>query len=116
MESKINFQAGQIVFLEYGDSRLYAEVIQVVVERNLCWVRPLLLLNQDYEAAQVIDLRSTSDILWPINLFQPALDTEVIELYSQFLVKEPQPQLSEKAKQQVYAFIQELWQANQNQK
>ncbi len=44
MEIKLNFQAGQIVFLEYGDSRLYAEVIQVVVERNLCWVRPLYYL------------------------------------------------------------------------
>ena len=115
MEIKANFQAGQIVFLEYGDSRLYAEVIQVVVERNLCWVRPLLLVIQEWEARQVSDLRSTSDLLWAINLFQPALDTEVIELYTQILVKEPKPELFQAAKQQLHQFIQQLWQENQNQ-
>lgn len=113
MEIKLNFQAGQIVFLEYGDSRLYAEVIQVVVERNLCWVRPLLLVIQESEARQVSDLRSTSDLLWAINLFQPALDTEVIELYTQILVKEPKPELFQAAKQQLHQFIQQLWQENQ---
>ena len=116
MEIKINFQAGQIVFLEYGECRLYAEVIQVVVERNLCWVRPLLLITQDYEPPQVTDLRSTSDILWPISWFQPAIDTQVIGLYSQFLVKQLQPELSQTAKQQLYHFIEELWQGTQNQK
>lgn len=114
MEIEAKFQAGQIVFLEYGDSRLYAEVIQVVVERNLCWVRPLLLVIQDYEPPLVTDLRSTSDLLWAINLFQPALDTEVIELYTQVLVKEPKPELFSAAKQQLHQFIQQLWQANQN--
>ncbi|MGB3757867.1 MAG: hypothetical protein WBA07_16060 [Rivularia sp. (in: cyanobacteria)] len=114
MEIKANFQTGQIVFLEYGDSRLYAEVIQVVVERNLCWVRPLLLVIQECEARQVSDLRSTSDLLWAINLFQPALDTEVIELYTQILVKEPKPELFPAAKQQLHQFIQQLWQENQN--
>lgn len=114
MEIKENFQAGQIVFLEYRQSRLYAEVIQVVVERNLCWVRPLLLVNQEYEAPQVTDLRSTSDLLWSKNWFQAAVDTQVIGLYSQFLSKEPKPELSQKAKQQLHQFIQQLWQANQN--
>ncbi len=106
MEIKLNFQAGQIVFLEYGDSRLYAEVIQVVVERNLCWVRPLLLVIQESEARQVSDLRSTSDLLWAINLFQPALDTEVIELYTQILVKETKTRIissSQAATSSVYS-------------
>lgn len=115
METKANFQAGQIVFLEYGDSRLYAEVIQVVVERHLCWVRPLLLITQECESPQLTDLRSTSDILWSINWFQPALDTQVIALYATILAKEPRPELSKKAKQQLYQFIQQLWQADQNQ-
>ena len=114
MEIKLNFQAGQIVFLEYGDSRLYAEVIQVVVERNLCWVRPLLLVIQECEPPKVTDLRSTSDLLWAINLFQPALDTEVIELYTQILIKEPKPELFPAANQQLHQFIQQLWQENQN--
>ncbi len=114
MEIKAKFQAGQIVFLEYGDSRLYAEVIQVVVERSLCWVRPLLLVTQECESQQVTDLRSTSDLLWSINLFQAALDTQVIELYTQILAKEPQPELFPAAKQQLHQFIQQLWQDNQN--
>ncbi|MEM1392525.1 MAG: hypothetical protein AAF757_19775 [Cyanobacteria bacterium P01_D01_bin.116] len=114
MEIKANFQAGQIVFLEYKDDRLYAEVIQVVVERNLCWVRPLLLVSQECESQQVNDLRSTSDLLWSINSFQPALDTQVIELYSQILIKEPKPELAQTAKQKLHQFIRQLWQADKN--
>ncbi len=74
---------------------------------------PLLLVIQESEAQQVSDLRSTSDLLWAINLFQPALDTEVIELYTQILVKEPKPELFQAAKQQLHQFIQQLWQENQ---
>lgn len=114
MEIEANFQVGQIVFLEYDGNRLYTEVIQVVVERDLCWVRPLLLVNQESESQQITDLRSTSDLLWPKNLFQPALDTQVITLYTQILAKEPQPQLCREAKQELHQFIQQLWQANQN--
>jgi NH3-dependent NAD+ synthetase len=40
------------------------------------------------------------------------MDTEVIELYSQILAKEPSPELFEKAKQQLYQFIVQLWQGN----
>ncbi|MDY6900966.1 MAG: hypothetical protein SWZ49_23220 [Cyanobacteriota bacterium] len=114
MEIKANFQAGQIVFLEHNYSKLYAEVIQVVVERDLCWVRPLLLVHQENESQQVTDLRSTSDLLWSTNLFQAALDTQVVELYSQILVKEPKPELSQTAKQKLHQFIQQLWQAHNN--
>ncbi|MBE9214845.1 hypothetical protein IQ247_19580 [Plectonema cf. radiosum LEGE 06105] len=114
MEIKANFQVGQIVFLEYGDRRLYTEVIQVVTERDLCWVRPLLLITQEYEPPQVTDLRSSSDLLWSINLFQPALDTQVIGLYSQIIAKEPKPELSQTRSQQLYEFIQQFWQGNQN--
>ena len=112
MEIKANFQAGQVVFLEYCDTRLYAEVIQVVIERNLCWVRPLFLIIQECESSQLSDLRSTSDILSPINWFQSALDTEVIDLYAQMLAKEAKPEFSEIAKQQLYKFIQQFWEAN----
>lgn len=110
MEMKANFQTGQIVFLKYKDIKLYAEVIQVVVERDLCWVRPLLLVNQEYESPEVTDLRSTSDLLWSINLFQPALDTEVVDLYANFLIKEPKTEFSHIAKQKLHHFIQKLWQ------
>ena len=114
MEIKANFAAGQIVFLEHGSSKLYAEVIQVVVERNLCWVRPLLLLTHECEKSQITDLRSTNDILWSIQAFQAALDTEVVELYSQILLKEVEPELSQLAKNKLHHFIEQLWQASKD--
>ncbi|WP_414582105.1 hypothetical protein [Scytonema sp. PCC 10023] len=109
MEMTLEFQAGQIVSLEHGDMKLYAEVIQVVVSRQLCWVRPLLLVNFTQEPPQLTDLRDTSDLLWSVNLFQPALDTEVISFLSQVLAKEPKPGQICVAKQQFNHFIHEIW-------
>ena len=77
-------------------------------------MRPLLLVSQECESQQVNDLRSTSELLWSKNLFQPALDTQEIDLYSQILVKEPEPELSHTAKQKLHQFIQRLWQVNKN--
>ncbi len=34
----------QILYLEHSTSRLYAEAIQVVENRRLCWARPTLLI------------------------------------------------------------------------
>lgn len=111
MEMILEFQAGQIVSLEHGDMKLYAEVIQVVVSRQLCWVRPLLLVNFSQEPPLITDLRDTSDLLWAVNLFQPALDTEVIGFLSQVLGKEPKSGQISLAKQQFHHFIHEIWQA-----
>ncbi len=114
MDMSLNFQPGQIVSLEHGDRNLYAEVIQVVVSRQLCWVRPLLLVNFIQESSIITDLRDASDLLWPINLFRPALDTEVITLLSQVLAKEPKTEPDSTAKQQLNQFIHLLWQAYQD--
>jgi hypothetical protein len=35
----------QILYLEHGSSRLYAEAIQVIETRHLCWARPTLLIQ-----------------------------------------------------------------------
>ncbi|MBV9388498.1 MAG: hypothetical protein JOZ78_18905 [Chroococcidiopsidaceae cyanobacterium CP_BM_ER_R8_30] len=86
MDFKSDFQPCQIVCLEHEGTCLYAEVIQVVISRQLCWVRPLLLgaLSSDSnlvdELLPLTDLRSCADLLWPIASFRPALDTEVIPL------------------------------------
>jgi hypothetical protein len=106
------FQSGQIVSLEHGTKRLYAEVIQVVVDRKLCWVRPLLLVSFIEEPPLITDLRDASDLLWSINLFQPALDTEVITLLSQIFAKEPKHELDCDAKQQLNQFLHQIWQAH----
>ncbi|TVQ58299.1 MAG: hypothetical protein EA366_06930 [Spirulina sp. DLM2.Bin59] len=69
-------QAHQIVCLADPQARLYAEVIQVMPQRQTCWVRPTLLVVAD----QVYNLDHCPDIIWPIAGFRPALDTEVIPL------------------------------------
>ncbi len=114
MDMSLDFlQPGQIVSLEYGDSNLYAEVIQFIVSRHLCWVRPLLMVTLIQESPLITDLRDASDLLWPANLFRPALDTEIIASLSQLLAKEPKTELDSDAKQQLNQFIHQLWQAYQ---
>ncbi|WP_211175867.1 hypothetical protein [Brasilonema sp. UFV-L1] len=111
MKMTLEFQTGQIVSLEHSDKKLYAEVIQVVVSRQLCWVRPLLLIAFTQEPPLIIDLRDASDLLWSVNSFQPALDTEFMSFLSQILVKEPKPEHSFHTKQQLNQFLHEIWQA-----
>ncbi|MBD2386096.1 hypothetical protein [Cylindrospermum sp. FACHB-282] len=113
MDISFNFQPGQIVSLEHGHRNLYAEVIQVVVSRQLCWVRPWLLVAFTHEPPLVTDLRDASDLFWPVNLFRPALDTEVITLLSQVLAKDPKAEPDSVANQQLNQFIHQLWQASQ---
>jgi hypothetical protein len=113
MDMSLDFQPGQILSLEHGDRNLYAELIQVVVSRQLCWVRPLLLVTHTPEMPIITDLRDGSDLLWPGELFRPALDTEVITFLSQLLAKEPKSELDKLAKQQLHQFIHQLWQAYQ---
>ncbi|MDZ8054326.1 MAG: hypothetical protein RMX68_019975 [Aulosira sp. ZfuVER01] len=113
MDMSLDFQSGQIVSLKHGDINLYAEVIQVVISRQLCWVRPIVLVNFIPEPPQITDLRDASDLLWPVNLFRPALDTEVITILSQVLVKEPKTEPDLAAKQQLHQFINLVWQVYQ---
>ncbi|MDM9380911.1 hypothetical protein QUB80_09365 [Chlorogloeopsis sp. ULAP01] len=111
MEIVSDFQPGQIVYLEHGDRRLYAEVIQVVLSRQSCWVRPLLLVVYSWEPPLTRDLRAASDLLWPLNLFQPALDTEIISILSEVLAKEAKLGIDTITKQQLNQFIYQVWHA-----
>ncbi|WP_174763892.1 hypothetical protein [Anabaena sp. UHCC 0253] len=113
MDITPKFQPGQIVSLDYQDQNLYTEVIEIVVSRQLCWVRPLLLVDSTQELPLVIDLRNVSDLLWPLDLFRPALDTEVIAFLGQIFPKEQQLESDLVAKQQFNLFIHQLWQAYQ---
>ena len=117
MDCTLNFQPQQILCLEHAGTCLYAEVIQVVVSRRLCWVRPLLLgaFPADFQASEeplpLTDLRFCADLLWPIKLFRPALDTEVMPLLTQLLASEPQLERSPAAQQRLNQFIYQVWQA-----
>ena len=114
MNSKTNFQPLQIVCLEHLATCLYAEVIQVVESRQVCWVRPLLLVQHSTEEPLVIDLRSTIDLLWSLASFRPALDTEILPFLTNIFASTPPPQSNTYARQQLHYFVQQLWQSQKN--
>ncbi|MEB3290763.1 MAG: hypothetical protein VKI82_12665 [Leptolyngbya sp.] len=86
------FHPHQIVYLPCDDSRLYTEVIDVLTDRRLAWVRPLVLVT--LEAAiplaasgilglgegQIGRIPTVPDLLWPLDQFLPALDTDFLAL------------------------------------
>lgn len=114
MNSKTNFQPLQIVCLQYLATCLYAEVIQVVESRQVCWVRPLLLVESatDIEPS-VLDLRSTVDLLWSLDSFRPTLDTEILPFLASIFTSAP-PQSNLHARQQLNQFVHQLWQAQKS--
>ncbi|HEY9599317.1 MAG TPA: hypothetical protein V6D33_16765, partial [Cyanophyceae cyanobacterium] len=111
----------QIVYLEHETTRLYAEVIDVVASRQVCWVRPLMLAiatdEQNLlpfgtgENLILYNLQQLSDLLWPASLFRPALDTEVIPLLVQLDCPDTQPANNSEARQQLNSFVRQVWQA-----
>jgi hypothetical protein len=121
----LNFQPCQIVYLEHEASRLYAEVVQVAESRQLCWVRPLLLVMDSSVSVDPIsaieapsnwyDLRNGADLLYPLVLFRKALDTEVIPLLTLLysLGNEGDDRCSDPAgHQQLKLFIKKIWQTH----
>lgn len=124
--------AGQIVYLEHRQQRLYAEVIQVVTDRQRCWARPLflaevhaacgdqrspgspLLALQPFSPTTVdcYSLADSSDIVWPISQFQPALDTEVMALLSQIQQKTAEAEAGAPSNRHYHLrrFMSQLWQ------
>lgn len=115
MEFTCNFQPQQIVSLQHEGAHLYAEVIQVIESRQMCWVRPLMLVFSDplnpFLEPRLYDLRSSSDLLWPQEPFRSALDTEVIPLL-QLLSLKPQSNRELSATQQLDQFIHQVWHAH----
>ncbi|SKB15216.1 conserved hypothetical protein [Planktothrix sp. PCC 11201] len=130
MDSSCNFKPGQIVGLNHHNSCLYAEVIQVVEVREVCWVRPLMLiqgLSDDPEdnfsslgftpkTFTLSDLRQSPDLIWPTRLFKAALDTEVITFLAQLETPETNSPGVKRvnagsAHQQLQDFIGQVWRA-----
>ncbi|QIZ72567.1 hypothetical protein [Oxynema aestuarii] len=104
-----SFQACEIVCLEYEHTRLYAEVIETIAERQMCWVRPLVLVVG--ESARLYDLRQGADLVWPASRFRVALDTEVIPLLGE--LNAPDRAIADKTQghQQLRRFVDRLWRA-----
>ncbi|WP_293369546.1 hypothetical protein [Microcoleus sp. CAWBG556] len=118
MDCGLNFKPGQIVSLECGDACLHSEVIQVVEARQICWVRPLMLVGfvsgKDFpqswpEEYTLSDLRDGSDLLWPLSLFRAALDTEVISLLTQLQSLDSDRKDSTIASRQLRDFVDRVW-------
>ncbi len=79
----------QILCLDHGSQRLYAELVDIIDERQLAWVKPLWLVHGQDDVAidspqadlgSIDDLRGDSDLLWPVELFRAALDMELLPL------------------------------------
>lgn len=114
MDFICDFHPRQIVCLQHESSNLYAEVIQVVQSRPVCWVRPLLLAEfppGDSCQPLIYDLRSTADLVWPLSLFRSALDTEVIPLLVDISASQPRLDRDPVALNQLNQFIYKVWQA-----
>jgi hypothetical protein len=104
------FQTGQIIYLSYENSphensRLYAEAIQIVHSRQLCWARPLAL--HQLEPERIYDLRQGSDLLLPRSLFLSALDTDVIPVITQ-LHATSEPDQPDIARRQAHLLLQDF--------
>ncbi|MBW4693595.1 MAG: hypothetical protein KME27_17765 [Lyngbya sp. HA4199-MV5] len=124
-------QPCQIVCLEHDTSCLYAEVIQVIESRQLCWARPLVLIqqpvdaiahapnachDQPWEQPGFYDLRQDSDLLLPLTLFRAALDTEVFAWITSLYAADDDAAATSnspgKGHQLFRQFIQQVWQAH----
>lgn len=106
--SKSPFVSGQIVALDDSYGIFYGEVIQTVLPRKMCWVRAIAIaiaedvantlkvsypdLNLNFKTIGnnleifsdsnivLINLYRNVDLLFPLDLFRVAFDTEVIPL------------------------------------
>jgi len=122
MQNLDNIQPYQIAYLEVSGDRLYTEVIQIVAARGLAWVRPLMLVESadqhnwlSPEWPVYYDLRQGPDLLWPLDAFPPALDTDVIPIIAQLEAMHPANSKGSEHHQQLRYFIDRLWNLDRNQ-
>jgi hypothetical protein len=110
----------QIVYLRHEDVTLYAEVIQMAIARPLCWVRPLALvetvsqpqIDDATTSTKIYNLKEGSDLLWPISLFHPAMDTDVVPLLVSLETEKRIHDVDAIAPKKLRHFIQCVWEAH----
>ena len=128
----MNIAPAQILYLEHGSSRLYAEAIQVVEARRLCWARPTLLIqglpeeasldigSADRQAAiahaaaqpkssalTLYDLKDCPDLIWPATFFSIAFDIDFFALLVQLKLNPNDSQSH--SQRQLSEFIRSFW-------
>lgn len=131
----------QILYLDHSTSRLYAEAIQVVEQRCLCWARPTLLIQglpasssslelrlgrQERQAAiaaaaanptssplSLYDLEDCPDLIWPLALFEIACDVDFFALLVQLKINSNEIARRE-GSSQLSIFIRSFWHTHAN--
>lgn len=99
-------------------------MVQIVETRDLCWARPLALVNdfsredpsllpeESTRLPALYDLRQGSDLLLPKVLFRQAIDTEVMPLLSQLFCNVEKAEDTIATHQLLNQFIRQVWQAH----
>jgi hypothetical protein len=119
----------QILYLEYGDARLYAEAIQTA-DRHRLWARPLMLVaglpRDTYQRQGAIasaaadlddcqlhlyDLDFAPDLVWPVNAFQVAFDTDFFSLLFHLKMSGSTAD-TQTAQARFNRFLQDCWQTD----
>ncbi|PZO56708.1 MAG: hypothetical protein DCF15_08200 [Phormidesmis priestleyi] len=125
----------QILYLEHGATRLYAEAIQIMAARHLCWARPTLLIqglpviqglpegsaqdlrqeaiaaavqNPEDSKLQICDLEGGPDLIWPLDLFQIACDIDFFSLLIRIKMS-PEDSSYRDRSSELNAFIHSFW-------
>jgi hypothetical protein len=111
----------QIVCLECDQTQLYGEVIQVLERRKLCWMRPMVLVDgaltdtsnsppgTAYEG--IYPITDGPDLLWPLDQFRLALDTDVMPLMvAMQTLKADEIEHHQMGLRRLRDFIEHLWQ------
>ena len=110
----VTLKPQQVVCFSHAQFVLYGEVIQVIESRGYCWVRPLFLLehcsadsdtHREFDPSACLDMRGSSDLVYPLHYFRPAHDEELIPLLPLLADDDPSRDPSQKAKHQA-----KLWQ------
>ena len=121
----------QILYLEHGSSRLYAEAIQIVSRRQVCWARPTLLIqilpedgtsnarqaaisdaaqSLEHSHLKMYDLDGCPDLIWPIEPFHLAYDLDFFSLLIQLkITPEDCNQQTKASSCYLNDFIQSFW-------
>lgn len=109
------FSTNEIVCLKYEQKSLYCEVIDTIKDRDLLWVRPIMLVDipdDDYinidEINNIYDLRHSSDLLWHINAFSPVFDTEYITFLSKLQESDWNEKKSNLARKKLKLFLEKI--------
>ncbi len=122
LSSAPQFQPQQLVCLEQERAFLYGEVIQVIPERQLCWVRPLMLAiapenlhgsENCWQLATLVDLRLEADLILPLDLFRFAIDTEIMPLLVRLETLDSPSETELTPRQYLYHFLERIYSLKQ---